>query len=96
MVRSRVLDIALVRRIYSHIVPRRDLADSIHLHGKLLDTVWEDPEVTQFFVAIEARRALANQAVVFFAVILFPKRHYFGADQIAEVEGRESEEMLFA
>ena len=96
MVRPWVLDIALVRCIYSHVVPRRDLADSIHLHGELFDTVWEDPEVTQFFVAIEARRALANQAIVFFAVILLPKRYHLGADQIAEVEGRESEEMLFA
>jgi hypothetical protein len=94
LVRPRILDIALIRCINSHVVPRRYLADSIHLHGKLLDTVWKDPEVTQFFVIIEARHALANQAIVFFAVFLLSKGHYLSADQIAEVEGRESEEGL--
>jgi hypothetical protein len=71
--RPWVLYVTLIRCIYPHQIPRRYLAHCIHLHGKTLDTIREDPKVTQLFHATYTCRALANQTNIVFGVVPFSK-----------------------
>lgn len=88
------LNVGLIRRIHSHEVPRRNPADCIHLHGKVLDTLLEDPKVAHFIVAIDVLCAFADEADVVLAVVFLPEGNHLGADQIAKVKGWEAEEVL--